>query len=148
MKTTTPADDCSDLAEEVDLAALQLALDLTLANDPPDPGRVEQVRTFLEGELPYLPARPWREVAEFCSYVQQTARLDIFFGEPPCHLTEAEADAILAKGPIPAQDGSGIDISSCDSARLFKRMLKAGVSKYHPNPVAALAAAKRAKRGR
>lgn len=38
--------DTDDLGE-ADRAALQLALDLTLADDPPDESRVEQVTDFL-----------------------------------------------------------------------------------------------------
>jgi hypothetical protein len=125
---------------EADRAALQLALDLCLAGDPEGPGRADQVRDFLRGYGNESP-RPWLDVAEFCSDCQQHARLDIFVSAlSPCMLTEAEVDEILAKGPNYALNGSGIDMSSCPSAKLFKLMLKAGVSKYHPNPIAALRA--------
>jgi hypothetical protein len=46
------------------------------------------------------------------------------------------------RGPIPARDGFG---SNCSSAPLLKRMLKAGVSRYHPDPLPALAKAKQAR---
>jgi hypothetical protein len=141
---TTTIDDLT----EVDRDALQLAIDLTLLDDPPDRGRVEQVTDFLNGAGEFLPARPWREVAEFCAYHQQMRRLKLYsWSSSPCWIiTEAEANAILARGPIPAADGSGKDISNCSSAELLKRMLRAGVSPYHPNPLAALVEAKRAKR--
>lgn len=42
MTTTTTND--KDQLTDADRAALQLALDLTLADDPPHPGRVEQVQ--------------------------------------------------------------------------------------------------------
>lgn len=143
--------DLADLTDltEADLAALQLAVDLTLADDPPDPGRTEQVMDFLQGygnEHFTVPPRPWREVAEFCSYHQQTTRLDLLLATSPpcCILTVEQADAILRKGPRPGRV-SGADNSDCSSARLLKRMLRYGVSPYHPDPLRAIADAKKAK---
>jgi len=140
--TTTTLDDLT----EGDRAALQLALDLTLAGDPEGPVRAKQVRGMLQGDGPYLPPRPWREVAEFCSYCQQHERLGILFGEAPCEIDEADIEAIVKAGPKPAVDGSGIDISNYPSALMLKRMLAYGVSRYHPNPLAAIEAATKAKR--
>jgi hypothetical protein len=120
-----------------DHAALQLALDLTLADDPPDPGRVEQVMDFLR-------ERSWEEVTTFCSYHQQMERLNLHPAQsPPCWIIDLDtADAILARGPRAAVDGSAADISNCKAARLLKRMLRLGVSPYHPNPLEAIKAAR------
>ena len=126
-----------------DLAALQLALDLTLADDPPDPGRVEQVEYKLKHNS------CWQETAKFCSYHQQVARLKIYpWQSPPFWIvTAAEADAILRKGPLAAMDSCGADISDCKLAQLTKRMLELGISPFHPNPLAAIKAARAPKRG-
>jgi hypothetical protein len=121
----------------VDRDSLRLAIDLTLADDPPDPGRAEQVQDFLN-------ERPWLNVATFCAYSQQMARLQLHPGQtPPCWLTEAEADAILAEGPYPASDGSSEDISNCAPARLLKAMLELGISAFHPHPLRAIEQAKK-----
>lgn len=140
MKRPKPKPTPKTAEEAVDLDALQLALDLTLADDPPDPGRIEQVTDFLR-------ERDWLNVAEFCSYHQQMERLKPHPAQsPPCWiLTAAQADAILAK-VAPACDGSGFDISNCRYARLTKRMLKLNISPYHPNPLQAIKEAQRAKK--
>jgi hypothetical protein len=124
-----------------DHAALQLALDLTLADDPVDEGRIEQVQSMLAD-------REWLEVATFTAYHQQMARLNLHVAaRPPCWIvTDEEADLILRVGPRLAMDGSGRDISNCKPARLLKRMLRHGISPYHPNPIAALKEAQREKR--
>lgn len=77
-------------------------------------------------------------------------RLKLFpWQHPPCWIiTEAEVNAILRAGLIPACDGSGIDVSNCKPARLLKRMLRLGISVWHPNPLAAVDEARRAKRQR
>ncbi len=118
---------------EADLAALQLAVDLSMADDSPDPGHTEQVRSFLA-------KRPWLEVSKFCAYHWQMRHLGCRpYHSPPCWIvTEEEADAILKEGPRAAHDGSGRDISNCASAWILKRMLRAGISPFHPDPLRAL----------
>lgn len=59
------SDDCLD---EVDRAALEHSIQLTLAED--DVGRVEQVQSMLA-------TRSWWEVATFCSYHRQADSLHI-----------------------------------------------------------------------
>jgi hypothetical protein len=134
--------DETDLSE-VDRAALQLALDLTLANDPPDPGRVEQVTDFLNG-------RPWYEVATFASYHQQMARLHLRpWQSPPCWIVDREeAEAILEEGPEPARNDRSVDVSNCQTARLTIAMLDLGISPFHPDPAKAIAEARRHGRDR
>jgi hypothetical protein len=136
-------------ADRADIEALQRAIDLTLANDPPDPGRVKQVTDMLDGYDHEPPRSPW-EVARFCSYVQQTRRLELRpWATPPCWIhTREKAMAILAKGVIPAKDGSGNDISDCAPARLLLDLLDLGISAWHPDPVRAIAEAKQAKQGK
>ena len=126
---------------EADRAALQLALDLTLANDPEDEGRVEQVQSMLAD-------RTWHDVASFCSYHQQMERLNLHpWQMPPAWIiTDAMADEILAKGPVLSATGSGEDIGNASIARLTKRMLQWGVSVFHPDPLRAVAEAQKAKR--
>jgi hypothetical protein len=145
MTTTTPtAEDIADLTE-ADVAALQLALDLTLADDPPDRGRVEQITDLLT-DPKY--GNTWRDVALLCVYHQQMERLNLYpWQKPPCWIiTEAEADAILRKGPVLSATGSGEDIGDRKFARLLKKMLRLGISPFHPNPLQAIAEARKAKR--
>jgi hypothetical protein len=129
------------IGETEDLAALKLALDLLLA-DPDEDGRPEQLQMMLRG-FGNEPPRPWRAVAEFAAYVCQTHRLKLHPAQsPPCQLSELEADEILTAGPILAFDGSGADISDCRGARLLKAMLGLGISRYHPDPLRAIAEAR------
>lgn len=126
---------------KLDKAALQLALDLTLADEPPDGHqRIEQVQLLLKQD-------GWKETAEFCSYHQQMERLKLLpANSPPCWiLYEEGADAILAEGFIPACHDPSIDISNYRSAVLLKRMLALGISAYHPDPLGAIAEAEKAK---
>jgi hypothetical protein len=133
MPIAVAPDSPADLSD-AGVAALQFALDLTLADNPPDKGRVEQVKEMLR-------ERNWYEVASFCSYHQQMARLNFLPAQsPPCWIHDLEeANAILRQGPVLACDGSGADVSSCPGARILKRMLSFGISPYHPDPIAAIA---------
>jgi hypothetical protein len=142
MTAMTAAHDDDDYElTEADRAALQLALDMTLADDPPDPGRVEQVQDFLR-------ERSWFNVASFCSYHQQMRRLNLHPAKkPPCWIAgDDEANSILAAGPQKAMDGSDFDISDCEGARLYKRMVGLGISAFHPDPLTAIATIRRAGR--
>jgi hypothetical protein len=136
-------------SDRADIAALQLAVDLTLDNDPPHPGKVKQVKGFLNGYGNEPPRSLW-EVARFCAYHQQVRRLELRpWMSPPCWIATREAaEAILAKGTIPAADNSGNDVSDCGPARLVLDMLDAGVSAWHPDPVKAVAEARQTKRKR
>jgi hypothetical protein len=132
--TTPRLEDVADL-DEVDIAALQAALDLTTTERP------DQMRYILKRD-------GWRGAAEFGSYAQQMQSLNLHPAQsPPCWIiTEAEANEILAEGPAPAAHDPDIDVSNCEAAKLLLRMLRAGVSPYHPDPVAAVEAAKKARR--
>lgn len=116
---------------DVDHAALQLALDLTLADDPPDEGRVEQVRWKLEND-------GWEETARFCAFHQQIARLKLSPCQtPPCYIDHPAE--IVARG---RSDNFNFDHGA---AKLLLQMRCAGMSDWHPNPLAALADARRTK---
>lgn len=145
MAMMTPtADDVADLSE-ADVAALQLALDLTLADDPHDEGRVSQITDMLtDAKL----GNSWRDVADLAVYHQQMERLNLKpWQNPPCWIVDAaEADAILRKGPVSSQSGSGEDIGDSRCARLLQKMQRVGISPFHPDPLRAIKEAQKAKR--
>ena len=79
----------------------------------------------LEGKL--LQGDPWIEVAEFASYSCQLHALNLKPWEsPPCHADEDDPDERDKK-----------------AQHLLRKMLAAGVSRYDPDPLTALAGAKR-----
>ena len=101
---------------EIDHAALKLAVDLTLAD--PDQDRVEQMQKMMEQD-------PWWEYATFASYYQQTRNLHLKpWQDPP--------SAVLDD-----------DKNDPDAVRLLNRMLKRGISRFHPDPMAALRESRR-----
>jgi hypothetical protein len=77
-----------------------------------DPARAEQLDDFLR-------ERPWFEVADFACYVVQMRSLHL----RPWELPPSSADVC---GDDPA-------------AELLRKMLAGGLSKFEPEPVAALA---------
>ena len=80
-----------------------------------DPATKEQLEWKLERE-------PWREVAEFAAYHCQYQALNLKPWEsPPCWVDEDDPDE---------RDKA--------ARALLSRMLTAGVSRYHPDPLAAL----------
>jgi hypothetical protein len=108
---------------KIDRAALELALQQTLTEK--DHGRVEQVQWMLE-------KRARLEVSQFCSFHRQIESLHLKPWElPPC------------LGDL--DNGSGRDEQAW---RLLKRMQKAGVSRWHPSPIAACEAAEKARGSR
>jgi hypothetical protein len=120
------SDDDDDGLDALDRAALERAIQLTLAED--DQGRVEQVKDMLA-------TRSWGEVAAFCAYHQQGRNLHIKPWEfVPCWIDQDEIDAIAARG----QDGQ-----KYGAARLLKRMLARGLSEFDPTPLESLAAVER-----
>jgi hypothetical protein len=116
----------SEMIEKNDLDALELALAQTLAED--DKGRVEQVTSMLEED--------WWHALTFAAYHRQTNNLHLKPWEtPPCHIDE---DGI---------DDAADDIHGNKPAlRLLKEMLDLGISRWHPDPVAAIESAKRKQR--
>ena len=98
-----------------DRAALVLALTKCRAESRK---RDRQITAML------LEPRPWQEVAEFAAYSTQMDSLKLKPWQlPPC---EVEPD----------------DRQHRQAAKLLREMLALGVSKYHPDPLAAIEAAK------
>ena len=113
---------------KADQAALDKALELTLA-DHDDDGRPQQVRAIqLESG--------WYAAAIFCSGIRQSDHLSLSPWEStPSDLDPDEIDAIIARGaPHNHEYGAAV---------LLKKMLKAGVSRFDPSPIDAIAAARR-----
>jgi hypothetical protein len=80
----------------------------------------------------------WEEVAAFCSYSEQCTNLGLRpWMEPPVWMYDIEAALAL---PATADDRG-----RREAAELLQRMLAAGISRYHPDPRAALAEAEAAK---
>ena len=108
-----------------DKAALKLAMEHARR----EAGRGEQLDSMLngtrlqEGKGWACPPEPWERVAQFAASCVQSRSLRLKPWEsPPC-----QADV----------DGGGHD------AELLRKMLAAGVSTWHPDPIAALEEAAR-----
>ena len=72
-----------------------------------------------------LESRPWQRVAMFASYACQMKVLGLKPWEvPPAHVNNPKT--------LRKEEQAG--------AKLLRRMLRAGVSQYHPDPLVALAA--------
>ena len=100
-----------------DRAALTLALEQARTESPE---RAQQIDSMLED-------RPWFEVATFAASCAQSRALDLMPWEhAPVLVSDDDDDPIIA-----------------DAVRLLRRMLAAGVSGYHPDPMTALEQAKR-----
>ena len=99
---------------EADRAALELAMEYARR----DPERALQLDKKLKGERGILP-QSWQAVAEFAAYCAQTVSL---------HLKPWEAPPCLS-------DGEG----NAPEDKLCRKMLEAGISRFHPDPMAALA---------
>ena len=113
----------------IDREALGRALKLILGRpEREDPGRREQVERLLREQ-------GWFTAANFAVYCCQMELVRPRLWQPtPADITDIEGT--LAKG----DDGLG---GSYRAALLLKRMLAAGLSRYEPRPVEALAEAKR-----
>jgi hypothetical protein len=79
----------------------------------------------------FVPPQPWEEVARFASYSCQMDTLNLKPWEaPPVNLGDRVADDVF-------------DLRGFGQARkLLDKMTAAGISKYHPDPLKALAEAK------
>jgi hypothetical protein len=107
-----------------DRAAMRRAIE-TVRNE--DAGRRNQIDDMLR-------TRAFEEVGCFASYHCQTRALGLApWQRPPCLIEDPQAGL---RGP---DDLSGRH----NAARLLRRMLKAKVSRFHPDPMAALAQAEK-----
>jgi hypothetical protein len=100
--------------------ALQLCIEQTLAEGG-------AARTQVEYKLA---TEPWEDVALFCAYVCQSRTLHL----PPWLPTPSKIDEDLGCAP-------GWSRTDPATLALLKRMLAAGISRYHPDPLKALAEA-------
>ena len=106
---------------KLDCEALELAVQQCRA----DPVHTEQIADKLRNE-------DWETVAEFCSYSCQMNSLNLKPWEiSPCEIDNPDDPDDL---PRPYE-------GRYEAADLLKRMLAAGVSKFHPDPLAAIEAA-------
>src|SRR5262245_3905740 len=97
----------------VDHAALHRAMKIASQ----DPATAEQLQSKLQDE-------PWHEVAAFAAYGCQQQSLNLPpWEDPPCFADEED--------PHPPK-------SERKAQKLLKQMLAAGLSRYHPDPLAAL----------
>jgi hypothetical protein len=87
-----------------------------------------------------LATEPWEETARFAAYSQQIDNMHLQPWEvPPCWVAPADIDDLIADGPDNADlHGWG------KAARLLKRLLESGLSRYEPNPALALLQLKQA----
>jgi hypothetical protein len=84
----------------------------------------------------YLAEKPWLKAAIDASHICQQTKLNLRPWEcwPPCAVAVGETDA-------PGLEHRGIS----KSAALLRKMLSLGISRWHPDPIAALAAAEAAR---
>ena len=80
----------------------------------------------------------WLQAARYCvANCQKSLIRPKLWLELPMYIEPSDIEGIIARGP----DRGG----EYAAARMLRRMLKAGLSRYEPQPIEALAAAKRAK---
>jgi hypothetical protein len=109
---------------DADKQAFARAIEMARAHDE---GRRQQIDDFLR-------TRAFEDVGRFAAYGCQMRALRLPpWAYPPCWINEAEIDAIIARGDDP--HGRFV------AAKLLKRMLEVGVSKYDPDPMRAIEAA-------
>jgi hypothetical protein len=99
--------------EERDRDALEMALDLCRRIGGPH--RSEQLDAMLR-------ERSWITVAEFAAYLCQGKSLHLKpWQETPCHVDE--------KAPRPGEE---------TAVRILRALLRAGISRWHPDPLEAM----------
>jgi hypothetical protein len=112
---------------DIDRKAFELAIE-TARNE--DQGRRDQIDDMLR-------TRPFEEVGCFASYSCQMRSLCLApWMYPPALIDITAIGKILAAGD---NDMHGRFVA----AKLVQRLLELGVSKFHPDPMAAIEAAKR-----
>ena len=98
-----------------DRRALKLAMGLC-RNESPE--RAQQIDAKLEDE-------PWEDVAEFAASCCQSRSLHLEpWSLPPCH-------------------GDSVHHPDPEAKKLLRQMLDLGISRWHPDPMAAIEEAKR-----
>jgi len=118
----------ADIAK-VDLDALRRAMDTARA----DPETAEQLDDMLQ-------ERTWFDVAAFAAYSCQFDALRLMPAHtPPCWSDENGDDEEFRE----KHRERNYMTREVDARRLLRRMLAAGLSRYEPDPMAALEARKR-----
>jgi hypothetical protein len=98
---------------EADLAALKLAFAKSVASSK---ARAKQLDEMVKD-------RGWLEAAEFAAYGCQIDSMRLKpWQEPPCHVADENEPRVGEEA----------------AAKLLHRILKAGISRWHPDPMAAL----------
>ena len=114
--------DDGECYSHADIEALEACIEQTKAESAT---RQLQIESMLANE-------PWGQVAEFCAYCAQSESLRLRVWEsPPCWVCETDPDT--------ADDHCG----EASARELLRKMRAAGISRYHPDPMRALAARKR-----
>jgi hypothetical protein len=101
-----------------DKAALELAIDLARKGDRTSQQQIDAM----------LKERPWQDVAEFAAYGCQCDALRLKPWQPPPCWAEVD-DQDNEAGPISGHRAA---------AELLRRMLALGISRWHPDPLAAI----------
>jgi hypothetical protein len=117
--------DDDEILEAVDQEALERAIEIVRTKGTPREQRHIEAK---------LATDEWIDVAEFAAYSCQFTALSLRpWQSPPCWIDDVV-------GTLNAGD-DGI-CGEYQAARLLRRLLDAGLSRYEPNPLAALAAKK------
>ncbi|SFJ53445.1 hypothetical protein SAMN05216525_127100 [Bradyrhizobium sp. Gha] len=113
--------------DDLDKAALELAMQMAPRLEA---GRGAQLDAMLAG------GEPWLTVAQFAAYCCQTENLHLKPWEtPPVWIDDPDDPDAGAYNPQP-HDGRR------EAAKLRRQMRKLGISEWHPDPIAAIEAAK------
>ena len=111
---------------EIDKAALALATESVRKESPSQCQRIDDRLAADED---------WTDIGKSCAYHRQIVVLDLMpWQSPPCY-----ADLVALREPF------GDPRAAREGAELRQRMERCGVSKWHPDPVAACKAAESAK---
>jgi hypothetical protein len=116
--------------EALDQAALELALEQLRK----EPGRPEQLDWKIEHD-------GWQDTAEFAAYCRQSRTLHLRPWEtPPCWVIDPDSPPDFGEGESAGRNYDG----RAQAAKLLRKMLALGISRWHPDPRAAIAEARRA----
>ena len=125
--TTCIDDDDDEILAPVDQEALERAIDIVRTKGAPPAQRQIEAK---------LATDEWIDVAEFAAYSCQFTALNLRpWQSPPCWVDDVVGT--LNAGP----DGVCGDF---EAARLLRRLLDAGLSRFEPDPLGALAKKKTA----
>jgi len=114
----------------LDRDAFERAIEIT--RNSKEPGRREQVDRMLKEE-------GWFRTADFCVYSCQMDLVRPRLWQPtPADIDPADIETIIARGD------DGVGSGRYAAAKLLRRMLRAGLSRYEPDPLRALEAKRRA----